>query len=248
MNYSLLSELLPLLAQYQQATESEVQNVAGFATWLQPQGPSAPADLPAGQYPAARTPASPYETDASVLTKLLTFVYRYVRGYTRQALVGTPLVGFDDFIYLISLFAGGPGTRSELMLRNVHEKAAGTEVIRRLLRHALVTEGPHPTDRRRKVLQISETGRKILLGVMGRMSQVAQMATGDFTAAELRQLVHLLHRLDAFHYPIFASARFESFAELVAAHFPAITPNWPPRAATQDLGPLELGWSSKNGQ
>ncbi|WP_046246733.1 MarR family winged helix-turn-helix transcriptional regulator [Hymenobacter terrenus] len=240
MNYTLLSELLPLLAQYQQTTEPEAQNAAGFAAWLHFQQTPVLADLPAGHYPAARTPANPYETDASVLTKLLTFVYRYVRGYTRHALGGTPLVGFDDFIYLISLFAGGPGTRSELMLRNIHEKAAGTEVIRRLLRHELVTEGPHPTDRRRKVLQISETGRQILLGVMGRMSQVAQMATGDLTPAELQQLVHLLHRLDAFHYPIFAGSRPDSFTDLVAAHFPGVAPNWPPRNLPPGTGPLEV--------
>jgi DNA-binding MarR family transcriptional regulator len=198
-----------------------------------------PRPLPAAQHPAARTPASPYETNESVLTKLLTFVYRYVRGYTRQALADTPLVGFDDFIYLISLFAGGPGTRSELMLRNIHEKAAGTEIIRRLLRHDLATEGPDSTDRRRKILRISETGRTVLLGVMGRMSQVAQMSTGDLSAEELHQLVHLLHRLDAFHYPLFAGARTDSFAELVATHFPNVAPNWPPRPTGSVAPPLE---------
>jgi DNA-binding MarR family transcriptional regulator len=240
MNYALLSDLLPLLAQYQQATAADAQNVGDFATWLQAQTgpPLAPAPL-ATKYPAARTPANPYETDESVLTKLLTFMYRYVRGYTRLALADTPLVGFDDFIYLIALFAGGPGTRSELMLRNIHEKAAGTEIIRRLLRHDLVTEGPHPTDRRRKVLRISETGRTVLLSVIGRMSQVAQMSTGDLTAEELHQLVHLLHRLDAFHYPLFAGARTESFAELVATHFPNTAPNWPPRQVGPTAPPLE---------
>ncbi|MBC8085591.1 MAG: winged helix-turn-helix transcriptional regulator [Hymenobacter sp.] len=237
MEYALLAELLPLLTQYQRAAGTQPQNVADFAAWLQRQTAVGLAEVPVAAYPAARTPASPYETDASVLTKLLTFVYRYVRGYTRQALADTPLVGFDDFIYLISLFAGGPGTRSELMLRNIHEKAAGTEIIRRLLRYELVSEGPHPTDRRRKMLQISKTGRQVLLGVMGRMSQVAQMATGDFTPVELQQLVHLLHRLDAFHYPIFAGTRSDSFAELVAAHFPDVTPNWPPRNAPTGPSP-----------
>ena len=240
MNYALLSNLLPLLAQYQQATAADAQNVADFATWLRAQtGPSPTPAPPAAQHPAARTPASPYETNESVLTKLLTFVYRYVRGYTRQALADTPLVGFDDFIYLISLFAGGPGTRSELMLRNIHEKAAGTEIIRRLLRHDLATEGPDSTDRRRKILRISETGRTVLLGVMGRMSQVAQMSTGDLSAEELHQLVHLLHRLDAFHYPLFAGARTDSFAELVATHFPNVAPNWPPRPTGSVAPPLE---------
>ncbi len=231
MTYDLLADLLPLLGQYQQATPAAQQSVPAFIAWAQQANPAAlPLVLP--DPPAvARTPASPYETPESIIFKLVTFVYRYMRGYVRLALADTLLVGFDDFIYLISLFAGGPRTRTELMTRNIHEKAAGTEVIRRLLKHGLVSEEPHATDRRRKELRINEAGRTLLFSIMGRMSQVAQMGVGDLNSEELQQLVTLLHRLDTFHYPLFSGPRVVSFAELVAAHFPDITPNWPPVGA-----------------
>ncbi|MBC6988390.1 winged helix-turn-helix transcriptional regulator [Hymenobacter sp. BT491] len=231
--YDLLSDLLPLLGQYQEATPADRQGVQDFAEWVRQH--AAPA-APANPHAAARTPPSPYETEESVLVKLLTFMHRYVRGYVRLALADTPLVGFDDFSYLIALFAGGPRTRTELMTRNIHEKATGTEVIRRLLRHGLVSEGPHATDRRRKELRLSEAGRALLFSVTGRMSQVAQMGAGDLSPAERRELLHLLHRLDAFHFPVFAEARPASFAALMAEHFPDVQANWPPAGASHGSG------------
>lgn len=223
MNYDLLQELLPLLTDYQRSTTTP--SAAGFGAWLQMHAPTLPATP---DYATARTAPNEHETVESLLTKLLTFVYRYVRGYARQALADTPLTSSDDFTYLIALYTGGPLTKSDIIARNIHEKATGTEVIKRLLKHGFITEEPHATDRRRKLLRITEAGRGLLFQVLGRMSQVAQMAAGNLTGPERHQLVHLLHKLDAFHYPVFAAHRPGSFPELVAAFFPDSAAGWQP--------------------
>ncbi|UYZ62184.1 MarR family winged helix-turn-helix transcriptional regulator [Hymenobacter weizhouensis] len=228
MKYTLLQQLLPLLEEYESRTGDTAESTpADFAAWLQQHKSTAaaPASLAATPNPGPTLPAGArvtpdqHETAESLITKLLTFVYRYVRGYARQALAGTPLVSFDDFTYLMTLYTAGPQTKSELMARNIHEKATGTEIIRRLQRNLFLTEEPHATDRRSKLLRITKAGQAMLFRVLGPMSQVAEMAAGNLTPAERQQLVLLLHKLDAFHYDIFAGSRPTSFEALVMTFF-----------------------------
>ncbi len=111
-------------------------------------------------------------------------------------------------------------SKTDVIARNVHEKASGTEVIKRLLAHGLVAEQAHATDRRSKLLTITEAGRGVLGQVFGRMDQAAQLIAGDLTPAERAQLLYLLQKLDAFHHPIYAGSRPASFDQLLH-HLPA---------------------------
>lgn len=217
LSYALLQELLPLLAEFEAAHPGTKGPSAlpAFLSWLPAQVPAAPA---APTYAEARVAPNEHETPESLLGKLITFLYRYVRSYSRLALADTPLVTFDDFTYLIMLFAEGPFSKSELIARNIQEKATGTEVIRRLLKNQLVSEGPHASDRRRKVLQITPAGEALLSWVLPRMSQISQLSAGNLSPAELTQLVHLLHKLDAFHHPIFAGTKADNFDAFATRH------------------------------
>ena len=220
IRYALLQELLPLLAEFE-ATRPDTDGpeaLGAFLRWLPAQAPVAPA---APTYPGARAAPNRYETPESLLGKLVTFLYRYVRGYSRLALADTPLVTFDDFTYLIMLFAEGPFSKSELIARNIQEKATGTEVIRRLLRQQLVREDAHASDRRRKVLHLTPAGQALMLQVLPRMSQISQLSAGNLSPAERQQLVHLLHKLDAFHHPIFAGPKADNFDQFMEKHLVA---------------------------
>lgn len=239
--YALLEQFLPLLAEFEASTPATgPEALAAFLAWLptrRPSPPPAPSDAdpsrslrlslvpdllltPAPDYANARVAPNRHETLESLLVKLVTFLYRYVRGYTRLALADTPLVTFDDFTYLITLFAEGPHSKSDLIARNIQEKATGTEIIKRLLRQALVSDGPHATDRRRRVLHLTPTGQALLFRILPRMEQVARLSVGNLSPAEHHQLVQLLHKLDAFHHPIFSAPKTGDFDAFVQKHLP----------------------------
>ncbi|WP_400190780.1 MarR family winged helix-turn-helix transcriptional regulator [Hymenobacter sp. B81] len=216
MDYALLKQLLEQAEAFEQqrAAAGSPADLAAFAAWLYgrvgappaPRGPAAPADVP----------SMPPEAEIS---KLLIFLTRYARSYIRRGLAGTPLLTPDDFAYLATVMGHQPLSKTELIARNIHEKATGTEVIKRLLARGLVAEQPHHTDRRSKLLTLTEAGGAVLRQVFGRMGQAAQLVAGDLTAAERVQLLYLLQKLDAFHQPIFSGPRAESFEELLR-HLP----------------------------
>lgn len=212
MDYAFLKQLLERAEEFerQHSTANGPPDVATFAAWLH--GRSAASE--SVQDPG--TPSLvPGMTPEAEIGKLLIFLTRYARSYIRQGLAGTPLLTPDDFAYLATVLGHQPLSKTELITRNVHEKPSGNEVIKRLLARGLVQEQPHATDRRSKLLTITEAGQDVLFQVFGRMDQAAQLIAGDLTPPERAQLLHLLQKLDAFHQPIYASPRASSFQELL---------------------------------
>ncbi|MCC3160429.1 MarR family winged helix-turn-helix transcriptional regulator [Hymenobacter sp. 15J16-1T3B] len=231
MDYSLIKQLVLLSEEFHRDSPQSVDSateLAEFSRWLQARTGS--ADAPRRQT-VEREPSHPMETAASVIGKFVTFMYRYLRTYSRLALLNTPLITYDDFTYLATVYGRGPLSKSELITRNIHEKPTGSEIIRRLLAAGLVQEAPHATDRRRKLLSLTPEGQRVLFEVFASMSQVAAMAAGNLSAAEQEQLAYLLTKLDAFHFPVFAAARPASLEEMRQQHFPHVSPEWRPTGA-----------------
>ncbi|SHK81962.1 MarR family winged helix-turn-helix transcriptional regulator [Hymenobacter psychrotolerans] len=222
MAYTLLKQLLEQLEHFEQqhpaAAGSPAASLAGFAAWLYART-AAP--------PASRGPAAPPEIPSvppeAEIGKLLIFLARYARSYIRLGLAGTPLLTPDDFAYLATVMGHQPLSKTELIARNIHEKATGTEVIKRLLARGLVAEQPHATDRRSKLLTLTEAGAGVLRQVFGPMGQASQLIAGNLSRAERIQLLYLLQKLDAFHLPIFQGGRAGSLSELLH-HLPNDTP------------------------
>jgi len=243
MDYTLLKQLLPLIEEFQGAGETAstpaeaAAELAGFTTWLSARlAPGAGACV-SGSAPVAitRDPRQELADDETIIGQLLTFLYRYVRGYSRLALADSPLLTYDDFTYLATTFGYQPLTKTELIRRNIHETPTGNEVIKRLLAKGFVSEAPSPTDRRSKLLRVTLAGQQVLFASFGPMRQLAHLAAGTLTPAERQQLVRLLQKLDAFHHPIFAESRPATFADLIARHLP---PGSPGPDFTPPLGAL----------
>ena len=218
-DYHLLKQLLAQVEEFEHLRQagSPAADLPAFAAWLHART-AVPTATPTATPTAVRGPVTSYSRaevkPEAYIMKLVISLYRYGRSYIRQALAGTPLLTPDDFAYLVNVFSQGPISKTALITYNVHEKPSGNEVIKRLLARELVQEQPHPTDRRSKLLTITEAGRQVLFGVFGRMEQASQLVAGDLTLPERTQLRQLLQKLDDFHQPIYA-ARPAGFQELL---------------------------------
>lgn len=211
---SFVQELLGLVAEYQappSGRPSRPLTLPAFAAWLAVRFAPAAAQTP----PAGRRVRHEYETDESEIATLLALLARYAKMYGRLALADSSLVTPDDFAYLATLHPRAPLTKAELIAHNAHEPTTGTQIIRRLLDRGLVREEPSATDRRSKLLHLTDAGLQLLYPMYERMEQVAQLIAGDLSKAEQHQLLHLLHKLDTFHYPVFSGPRPQSLADVV---------------------------------
>ncbi|MFD2574117.1 MarR family winged helix-turn-helix transcriptional regulator [Spirosoma soli] len=211
-NYQLIQDLITYVATFEEEQpQAEQQTLFNFITWMNRQLMQIAADRPAPIEPTTTAAESP----DVMLGILIGYLYRYSRVYTKKGLENTPLVTYDDFTYLATLWAHQPMTKIDLIERNIQEKTTGTEIIRRLLANDLVEQYNDEVDKRSKRLKLTEKGVKLLNSMWPVMGQVATLLGGTLTLSEKMVLVGLLQKLHIFHNPIFLDQRDEPLDRLL---------------------------------
>lgn len=194
MSYALLNALLPLLESYEKAYPGDT-DPQRFAVWLSLQATAA------GKAPTA------IAQEDGLLLQLLGFFNRYVRGYARKALEGSPLHTIDEYAYLAAVQAAGSLTKSALILQQRHEKPTGMEIIKRLLELNLLVQADDPADRRSKRLTLTPEGAQLVDALAPNMQQVGRITAGNLNPLERVQLLQLLQKLETFHQVVQAKIR-----------------------------------------
>ncbi|MDM1296105.1 MarR family transcriptional regulator [Sphingobacterium sp. N143] len=139
----------------------------------------------------------------SVINTLIVHMNRYAKSYSKSAIFGSDFSTQEDFIYLINLKAFGEMTKMDLIKKNVHEKPAGMQVINRLIAQGWVNQTDSETDKRSKVLKISNKGIQVLEKQMDKIRKATEIVTGDLTNNEKMELIRLLNKLNDFHQQIY---------------------------------------------
>ncbi|MFK7921917.1 MAG: MarR family winged helix-turn-helix transcriptional regulator [Bacteroidia bacterium] len=189
--YTLLHELLPLLEEYE-ANANGGASLPAFSIWLsQRASVSRPGLVPRG--------SEGEDSADTILTMLISYLFRYTKHYTKKALEETPLNTMDEFTFLTTLSYQGSLTKTELIQQHLLEVTSGIEIIKRLIKSDLIDDFPDPNDRRSKRVKITEKGSRVLEGVMKEMDRVAMIFSGDLNGEERRQLMPLLLKLNDFH-------------------------------------------------
>lgn len=227
MNTTLLKELIDLENAFeQQFPDPADQQVATFADWLSQRMPSKTSTAESDPY--ARSYLPPLPTLPTYIIEYLTVDYRYHRQHVKKALEGTPLITYDDFIYLVLLAMNGNMTKMSLVEATVNEKASGMLVLKRLLDQEFVTQTNDLHDHRVRQMAITQKGRDMLAQVLPPMAQAMRLFVGNLSEREQQTLGELLAKVDQFHNPLFLHDKNRSLSELyenvVGAERPVVTP------------------------
>ncbi|MDO1448094.1 winged helix DNA-binding protein [Rhodocytophaga aerolata] len=217
MKYTLVKQLIELAEQYESENpENSSQNLVDFTAWLNGQL----MQKKPGDTKMAGRLITPYETVESVLGKLITFLYRYARIYSKKSLENTPLITPDDFTYLAIVFSRGSMTKMEVIESHMQEKTTGMEILKRLLKNGLIEQYDDETDKRSKRLVVTQKGQQVLMGIFPSMGYVASLISGNLTTEEKMQLVYLLNKLHLFHQNIYQESRYQHPEDILKERLP----------------------------
>jgi len=202
-NFDLLTKLIPLLEEFQEAKNgTESRSVEHFSDWLNQQVLMR-TNFPDKRLPEAGETGLPRGEDKdATLGKMVYYMYRYARFYTKKALKDSPLNSLDEFTFLVTLLHTPVTTKTELIHKMVYDKTTGIELINRLIKQGLVTEEENPADKRSKLIHITDLGRGTLFSSFEELGKVSQIIPGNLTTEELHTLIHLLDKLDNHHIEI----------------------------------------------
>ncbi|WP_256005235.1 MarR family winged helix-turn-helix transcriptional regulator [Pedobacter deserti] len=196
MYYDLILEMVRLVQLYEQESETEAPDVHSFGQWLNQYMVREGHQVL--QEPEWDGKANGRSAD-SVINTTLVHLYRYAKLQAKHAIADTAFSTPDDFIYLITLVSFGSMTKTALIKRNVHEKSAGMQIIKRLLDGGLVTQTPIDTDKRNRMIHITEKGKQHLEENMSSIRQASRNVTEPLSDQEKMDLIRLLTKLETFH-------------------------------------------------
>lgn len=126
----------------------------------------------------------------------MTKFWRVLRNRLKVGLTPLGLSNVDDFSYLASMFEMKNPTKTELIVAHLQEITTGTEIIKRLVNNGWLRENPHPTDKRSKVIEITEEGRVHILKAFQIATPISVDAYKILDKEQLRTLYGLLKTIE----------------------------------------------------
>ena len=199
MNYRLVKDVIDLVQEFESQNEGSTSydtSVEGFKNWISTNNNTI-VNEPNWEGKENGRSAE------SVINTLIVHMNRYAKSYSKSAIVGSEFSTQEDFIYLINLKAFGEMSKMDLIKKNVHEKPVGMQIINRLISQGWIEQRNSKTDKRSKVISISETGLQALENLMEKIRQATSIVTVNLTQNEKMELIRLLNKLDDFHQQIY---------------------------------------------
>ncbi|PTS99694.1 MarR family transcriptional regulator [Pedobacter sp. HMWF019] len=194
MLYDLINELVTLVKTYEKESVHTTHDLNTFRQWLNQQAKN--SDLvPEPEWEGK----SNGRTADSVINTSLVHLYRYAKLHAKAAIANTSFSTPDDFIYLISLVSFGSMTKTSLIKLNIHEKSAGIQIINRLIKNGLVEQHALDSDKRNKMIHITQKGKQLLDQSMQNIRKASISVTEPLSYSEKMNLISILLKLEKFH-------------------------------------------------
>lgn len=200
MNYHLLNDIIGLIEAFEKtaSTQHYQDNLDGFKQWVADEIVNQ-QQMTEPDWEGKLNGRSP----ESVINTLLVHMNRYAKTYSKSAIFDSDFSTQEEFIYLINLKAFGAMAKMELIKKNIHEKPAGIQIINRLIQQGWVEQNNSESDKRSKIIKITEKGFKVLENQMDKIRRATLIVAGDLNHQEKMELIRLLNKLNAFHHPIY---------------------------------------------
>lgn len=194
--YKLLKELVLLVEEFEKQVNPSSQDINLFGQWLasrnqvQSNDPEAEPEWVGKEN--GRTPDS-------VINTMLVHVYRYARLHAKLAIADSEFATPDELVYLLNLAAYGAMSKTALVRLNVHEKSAGIQILNRLISQELVEQIPDDTDKRSRIITLTEKGRQAMERSLGKFRKASADVTGNISLQEKMDLIRILSKLEDHH-------------------------------------------------
>lgn len=220
-NYDLLASLIPLLSQFEKEKKgADSGSIELFAGWLHDRT-IMDKKMKDKRLEESQDTGQPRGEDLRVtLGKLVYYMYRYAKFYTKKALKNHVLNSLDEFTFLVTLLNLPPLTKTELIAKMVYDKTSGMEIINRFIKSGLIAELDNPADKRSKLISITDAGRGVLFSSFEELGKVSQIIPGNLRPEELMMLITLLDKLDHHHLDIWNNMRDHDLDTILAQKHP----------------------------
>ncbi len=213
--YDALKQLIAVIDEYEQ--QHSDFHLREFAGWVikkcdneletdTPHPQILPTDLPLSRY----NPADEKTRFLETIARLARFHEFYIRKGLREMMINTRL----EFLFLQTTDLMGKIKKTDLVNHFHLEYTTGMDTIRRLINNKLLYEIHDESDKRIKLLVLSEQGKEIVNQSLKKIEEEGNMFLTAISDNKWKKAMPVLEEIEAFHDTIFQKHSNKTFAEL----------------------------------
>lgn len=139
-------------------------------------------------------------TPASFLMKLIGYIGRLFELYITRAMSDLPEIKqAEDFYFLNNISHSGECRKTEVAHQQLMGVTTGIDTLNRLLAQGLIEERTDPSDKRARLVKVTEKGAQILKECYRRASVVNDLIFSDLNEDDLKLCIQLLRGVESKH-------------------------------------------------
>ena len=217
--YDILKQLIDLFENFEH--ENEQLDVLNFAQWIvskQHEESELQEKIvnrnTSSRYLGTSAPFKNHFDDKIRFLEAVAGIARYHEFYTRKVLKDMVINTRLEFLFLQSVDMLERAKKTDLINIYHLEYTTGMDTIRRLINNGLLFEIQDETDKRIKLLIISDLGKVVYEQSKKRMSDESTMFFTAISDNKWKKVLPVLEEIDDFHSDVFQKHNSKPFAEL----------------------------------
>jgi len=217
--YAVLKQLIDLYESFE--LENNQLDVLNFAEWIvsksheEPELQEKMVDKKiSARNPGASVPFKNHFDDKIRFLEAAAGIARYHESYIRKALKDMVINSRLEFLFLQAVDMLERAKKTDLINIYHLEYTTGMDTIRRLINNGLLFEIQDETDKRIKLLIMSDQGRVVYEQAQKRISDESTMFFTAISDNKWKKVLPVLEEIDDFHNEVFQKHNAKPFAEL----------------------------------
>lgn len=213
--YTVLKQIIDLYEEYE--LNNKQLNVQDFANWIigmQNDEPEINESRTTRINLESSIPLAYKVDDKTRFLEATAKIARYHEFYSRKALKDMAINTRLEFLFLQTVDNLERAKKTDLINIYHLEYTTGMDTIKRLINNGLLSETPDTTDKRIKLLIITDLGKTILAQSTKRMNDETSMFFAAISDNKWKKALPILEEIDEFHDTIYQKHNSKPFAEL----------------------------------
>ncbi|MBN2612835.1 MAG: winged helix-turn-helix transcriptional regulator [Bacteroidales bacterium] len=217
--YGLIRQIIDLLDMYE--SEGELTNLLGFAEWMVIRLKSQPSlnkKIAKKDISLDQSEQLQYLRRLDDKTRFLEYISRISRlqdFYTRKFLSGLPLNNRLEYLFLYTVNRMGKARKTDLINIHLVEYTTGMDTIRRLVNSGMLEEKQDDSDKRARLLVITDYGKEIVNKAEKKIQDERNMFLACISSNKWKKTLPVLELINDFHSNIYINHNDKPDAELL---------------------------------
>ena len=161
----------------------------------------------------------------ATVAKLVGRLGTMLTTYSKLALKEGDEVELDAFYCLNMIFHQGEARKIDVISYNFFEQTTGIDLLNRLKKADYISERTDPSDKRAKLVQLTDTGKQLLFSLYQRLYFPAYLLFGEMSKVDIQLMLSLLGPIETKHGKILSENRTRGFNDLLVETLGAETLN-----------------------